>query len=203
MEIKQLIVDIAIRAYKMGLVVNTQGNFSARDPETGRIFITPTGFPYERMTAEDIVEVDLNGRKVAGKHEPSSETPVHCAVYQARPNVFGISHTESPYANAFGALGIEIKPVLVSLLVTVGGSVPVMPFSPSGSEEFSKKMLEVMGDRNAVIWANHGLMTVGSNLQIAFERSVFVEECAKVYHLSLQLGQPVLLPEDLFGKIRA
>jgi ribulose-5-phosphate 4-epimerase/fuculose-1-phosphate aldolase len=199
--LKQNIVEVARQADERGLVANTAGNFSARDPETRRIFITPTGYSYDRLTVDDLVEVDLQGKKVDGLHEPSSEIPVHCLVYRERPDVCGVVHTEPPYVNCFGALGKEIAPVLVSLLLAAGGPVPVLPFQPSGSEAFGRDMLAAMGDRFAVIWGNHGLLTIGSSLSLAYERTVFIEEGARVYHLSLQLGTPHVLSRDLFGHI--
>lgn len=200
-ELKQTIVDVAKRAYAGGLVANTAGNVSARDPATKRIFITPTGYSYDRMTVDDLIEVDLQGKKIDGAREPSSEAPVHCLVYQERPDVHGVVHTEPPYVNCFGALGKEIEPVLVSLLLAAGGPVPILPFRASGSEAFGRDMLAAMGDRFAVIWANHGLLTIGSSLTVAYERTVFIEEGAKVYHLTLQLGAPYVLPTDLFPHI--
>lgn len=201
-ELKQAIVEAALFAYRHGLNLNTSGNFSARDPETGRIFITPTGYPYERMTRADIVEVDVQGRPVAGWLAPSNETAVHCTVYRARPDVHGVVHTEPPYANCFGMLRRPIEPVLISLLLAAGGPVPVMPFAPSGSVAFGERMLEAMGDRFAVIWANHGMLTIGHSLQVALERSVAVEEGARVYHLALQLGTPHALSAELFGTLQ-
>ena len=102
----QSIIDYARRAAELGLVPNTQGNVSARDPETNLIAITPHDLPYGALAADDVVIVDLDGRKVAGRHDPSFETPVHCAVYRERPDVFGIVHTEPPYVNCLGAVGI-------------------------------------------------------------------------------------------------
>lgn len=200
-ELKQMLVDAAQFADRRGLNLNTSGNFSARDPETGRIFITPSGYPYEHMTSADIVEVDAWGKPMAGNLAPSNETAVHCTVYRERPDVHGVVHTEPPYANSFGVLRREIEPVLVSLLLAVGGAVPIMPFEPSGSEEFGHRMLEVMGTRFAVIWANHGLLTIGHSLPVALERTVAVEEGARVYHLALQLGTPHALPTDFFGTL--
>lgn len=202
-QLKHMIVDAAQLAYRRGLNFNTSGNFSARDPETGRIFITPSGHPYEHMTSEDIVEVDAWGKPLAGRLPPSNETAVHCTVYRERPDVHGVVHTEPPYANCFGILNREIEPVLVSLLLAAGGPVPIMPFESSGSAEFGQRMLEVMGDRFAVIWANHGMLTIGHSLPLALERTVSVEEGARVYYLALQLGTPHVLPSGFFGTLKA
>lgn len=193
-ELRSEVVRYAKQMASMGLVPNTQGNISARDSLTGLIAITPHDYPYDVMTADDIVVVDLSGRKVEGRHDPSNETPVHCVVYRERPWVNGVVHSEPIYVNCFGSLNEPIQPVVISLALAVGGEVPVMPFSPStGSESFGYRMLEVMGERHAVIWANHGLLTIGKSLDAAFRCAVVVENAAHVYHLARQFGQPNLV----------
>jgi ribulose-5-phosphate 4-epimerase/fuculose-1-phosphate aldolase len=199
-EIKRELVKYAKLSASMGLTPNTQGNLSARDPKTGYIGVTPHDYPYDIMTADDIVVVDVDGKFVAGRHEQSAETPVHCAVYRVRPDVMGIVHSEPVYTNCFGALGMPIEPVVVALLVDIGGSVPVMPFMPSGSDAFGDKMVEVMGDRNGVVWGNHGLLTIGQDLDHAFRRTVIVENVAHIYYLTLSLGgKPTLVHRDMLN----
>jgi len=157
--------------------------------------VTPHDYPYDVMTAEDLVVVDAAGRVVAGHLEPSHETAVHLAVYRARPDIHAIVHTEPVYTNMFGILGKAIEPVVVSLLVGLGGPVPVMPFMPSGSTAFGEKMLAVMNPGYAVIWANHGLLTAGTTVEEAYRRTVVVENTAQIYHLALLHGQPRILTQ--------
>lgn len=192
-KIKQDIIKYTKLTAAMGLTPNTQGNLSARDPETGFIVVTPHDYPYDIMTVDDLVIVDENGDFVDGRLEKSGETSVHCAVYRARADVLGIVHSEPIYTNCFGALGMPIEPVVVSLVVDIGGSVPIMPFMPSGSDEFGMKMIEVMGDRNAVVWGNHGLLTIGETVEQAFRRTVIVENVAQIYYLTLGIGTPSLV----------
>jgi L-fuculose-phosphate aldolase len=199
--IQEEIIYVARRMSELRLVANMSGNVSARDEETGRIFITPSAFRYDLMTPDDLVEIDALGHVVAGTRAPSSEMPVHCVVYRERPYVNGIVHSEPPYVNAFGMLGREIPPVLTSLLTTVGGAVPVMPVAASGSEAFAYDMLRTMGGAPAVIWAHHGLLAVGQTLAGAFELTCFVEEGAKAYHLALQYGQPEALSQERLGRL--
>lgn len=198
-EIKRDIVKYAKLCAAMGLTPNTQGNLSARDPDTGYIAVTPHDLSYDDMTADDIAVVDVNGKFVAGRLEQSSETPVHCAVYRARPDVMAVVHSEPVYTNCFGALGMPIEPVVVALVVDIGGSVPIMPFMPSGSDEFGEKMIEVMGDRNGVVWGNHGLLTIGQDLDHAFRRTVIIENVAHIYYLTLGLGKPTLISRDMLN----
>jgi L-ribulose-5-phosphate 4-epimerase len=185
-----------------GLVPNTQGNISIRDPETDLILLTPHDLPYGTMTPDDLVVVNPAGEQLSGRREPSFEMPVHCAVYRARPDVYALLHTEPVYTNVLGVLGKPIKPVIANLLVYMGGPVPVMPFMVSGSDEFGQEMLKVMGDGYGVVWANHGLLTVGETMDEALRRSVVVEYAAHIYHEALMHGEPVLVThEQLQGSL--
>jgi ribulose-5-phosphate 4-epimerase/fuculose-1-phosphate aldolase len=193
--LKVELVQGALKVAQIGLVPLTQGNLSLRDPETGLILVTPHDHPYETMTPDDIVVVDLAGTVVDGARDPSAEVQVHLAVYEKRPEVMGIVHAEPVYTNAFGVVHREILPVHVGMALDVGGAVPIMPFEPSGSRIFGYHMLEVMGDKNAVIWANHGMMAVGDSLKKAIHCTVMVEMTAKIYFLALQIGEPKSISE--------
>lgn len=195
--LKQQLVKGAGQVAQIGLVPLTQGNLSLRDPISGIILVTPHDYPYDQLTAEDVVAVDLDGNVIEGKREPSSESPVHLAVYEKRPQVQAIVHAEPIYTNVFGVLHRPIAPLHVGALIDVGGEVPVMPFAPSGSRQFGYDMLEVMGDRNAVVWANHGMLAVGDTLSKAIHCTVMVEIAAQMYHMALQHGQPHLIPADM------
>jgi ribulose-5-phosphate 4-epimerase/fuculose-1-phosphate aldolase len=184
------IVCYAGRIAKLDLAPNTQGNLSARDPDSGLVAITPHDYPYEAMMPDDVVFLELAGKVVSGHREPSHETAVHLTVYRERPDVQAIVHAEPIYVNIFGVLGRPIPPVVVSQLLAVGGDTPVMPFMPSGSEAFGQEMLRVMGDRNAVIWAQHGCLTIGRDLEAAFRVTVALEGGAKIAYLASVLGTP-------------
>ncbi len=199
--LKRQLVEGAEQVAGIGLVPLTQGNLSLRDPLSGLVLITPHDYPYDELTAEDVVVVDLDGRVIEGKREPSSESPVHLAVYEKRPDVQAIVHAEPIYTNVFGVLHMPIAPVHVGTLIDVGGEVPVMPFALSGSRQFGYDMLEVMGDKNAVVWANHGMLAVGDTLRKAIHCTVMVEIAAQMYHLALQHGQPHLIPAALHGNL--
>lgn len=187
------VVRFAQRVGRLQLAPNTQGNLSARDPASGLVAITPHDYPYELMTPADVVVVDPDGRVVAGTREPSHETPVHCTVYRERPDVHAVVHAEPTYVNVFGVLGRPIPAVVVSQLLAVGGPAPVMPFMPSGSEAFAREMLRCMGSMNAVVWAQHGCLTVGPDLETAFRCAVALEGGAQIAYLAAALGQPATL----------
>ncbi len=163
-------------------------------PATGLIAITPVRLEYDRMAAGDIVVVDAEGRRVEGERQPSSETDVHLVVHRRRPDVNAVVHTEPVYSSVFGVLGQPIEAVLINMVIYSRSPVPVMPFMPGSSTEFGEAMVKVRGTRNAVIWGNHGLMTVGADLTSAFRCNVAVETSARVQHAALCLGQPSSQP---------
>ncbi len=199
--LKEELIAGAAQVASIGLVPLTQGNLSLRDPQSGHVLITPHDYPYDELTTDDVVVLDLAGNVVDGFREPSHESPVHLAVYERRPEVVAIVHAEPIYTNVFGVLHKPIAPLHVNTLIDVGGAVPVMPFAPSGSRQFGYDMLEVMGDKRAVVWANHGMLAVGDSLSKAIHCTVMVEISAQLYHMALQHGQPHLIPDEFSDQL--
>lgn len=194
------VLAACLESVRLGLNFNTQGNVSIRIPGTSTFLITPTDLEYDRMTPDDLVIVDTEANVIAGELEPSSEVTVHLAVYAARPDVNAIVHTEPTYANVFGVLGEPIRGALVNMVIYTRGDVPIMPFALSNSTAFGERMAGYLEDRNAVVWANHGLLTVGPNLRDAFKTTVAVESAAKV--LSVARGitdEPIVLDYRSLG----
>jgi len=202
-DLRARVLAAARDAAAMGLMTMTSGNFSARDPESGLIAITPSGRRYETMTAEDIVLVQLDGTVADGALKPSSETPLHLGVYEARADVDGIAHIHSVHANAVGALRLAVPPVVGTLWRYVGGTLETAPFMESGSREYAAHALETMGDRRAMIMANHGLLAVGETVERALETAAYAEEGARVYLLARAHGEPTTHPKPEPGMMYA
>jgi L-ribulose-5-phosphate 4-epimerase len=196
--VRAKVLEIAKKASKEGLMRLTMGNFSIRDQETGLVAITPTTRPYETMTAADICLVDINEKPVDCPFKPSYETPMHCYIYRNRPDVNGVVHTHSPYCNAFGLVGRAIPPVTVNMIDI--GTVNAAPFCSSGTEEFGQRAMAAMGQGEAVILGNHGLLAIGPDLEKAFATAVFVEDGATVYYRALSLGTPFTLSDCTHGE---
>jgi L-ribulose-5-phosphate 4-epimerase len=181
----------------------TSGNFSARDAETGHVVITPSGRPYGSMQPEDVVVVRLDGSMVEGDHRPSSETPLHLGVYRARDDVQGIAHVHSAHANAVGALGLAVPPIVGTLWKYVGGPLRTAPFMESGTAEYGAHALATMGEQRAMIMANHGLLAVGVDVERALETAAYAEEGARVFLLTLGHGEPSVHPKPEPGMMYA
>ncbi|MFT4219283.1 MAG: class II aldolase/adducin family protein [Microbacterium sp.] len=198
---KQEILEYCLRSMEYGLNFNTQGNISIRVPGVeDRFLITPTDLEYDRMTADDIVLVNGDCEVVEGELQPSSEVTVHMAVYRRRPDVNAIVHSEPVYSNVWGVVGEPILGTLVNMVIYTKGDVPIMPFELSNNSVFGEHSCDVMGDLNAVVWANHGLLTVGPNLRDAFKTSVAVESAAKVQAYARAITpNPIVLEYDKLG----
>jgi L-fuculose-phosphate aldolase len=206
MLLAELRAEVARYAHKMsasGLVRATQGNLSARDPEGGRICITPSGADYDTMTGADIVVVDEEGVVVEGRWKPSVETPLHALMLRRRRDIHCVMHTHSVYATALGVVYQPVPMILEESAMCLGGEVPVAPFQMSGTPEFAELIAATMGGGSAVIWGNHGAMVVGTTLALTYATAHALEDSARVYAVARQLGEPQVLLPDEVAKLRA
>lgn len=201
-DLKKQVLEMSLKMSHSGMAPATWGNISARDPETGMVFITPSGMPYDSLRPEDICVVDVDGNHIDCPWKPSVETPLHCLFYRAKPSCKAVVHTHSLYATAFAALGKEIPVVVATLASAAGGSVRCAPYTTSGTEHFAQVALEAMGDRTAVLLGNHGVVAIGTSLQDAYTVAEVVENAAKIYHYALAVGNPNLIPDDEVERIR-
>lgn len=180
---------------KYGLVVMTSGNVSGRDPETGLVVIKPSGLNFEELTPASMVVVDLEGQVVDGNLNPSTDTDTHLYVYQRRSDVFGIVHTHSTYASSFAALGQPIPACLTSCGM-LGGEIPIGGYAPIGGEDIGQEIIDKIGRALAIVMQNHGVFTIGNSAQQATKMAIEVEEIAKITHLALLRGQPIMLTQS-------
>jgi L-ribulose-5-phosphate 4-epimerase len=182
---------------RLGLVVWTAGNVSARVPGQSLLVIKPSGLDFEELTPENMVVTDFTGSVVEGDLAPSSDTGAHAVVYREMPDVGGVVHTHSTYACAWAARGIPIPCVTTMQADEFGGEVPIGPFALIGNEAIGEGVVRTLaGSRSpAVIMQNHGPFTIGKDARSAVKASVMLEEVAKATHLAHQLGQPIAIPQ--------
>ena len=180
--------------WEYGLVVGSAGNISRR-VEGNRIAITPSAILYEKMTDDEIAIVDVaSGEALEGV--PSYELPMHLAVYRSRPEVGAIVHTHAPFVTTLSVLRRPLPPVIDEMVLYLGGPIEVTDYAFTGTEAVGTSVLRALGDRNAVLLANHGNVCVGRDLAHAMHVAVAMESCAQVYVHSLMIGTPVALPDD-------
>jgi L-ribulose-5-phosphate 4-epimerase len=177
------------------LIKMTSGNVSGRDPETGWIVVKPSGLPYEQLSPDNFLIVDLDGTMIEGDLVPSIDMETHLYIYRHRPDVFGIVHTHSPFATSFGALGQPIPPVTTTCGLT-GGGIPLGGYEVFGGEAIGKEVLRVIGSAYAVVMQSHGVFAVGRSASHATRVAVEVEDMAKIAHYALQRGDPIILTDE-------
>lgn len=195
---KRELVNIAYKICREELGFETWGNISCR-PAESHIVITPSGIPYDQLRYFDLVDVDASGKTLKGRWKPSTELPLHLAIYKKRNKCQAIVHVHSLYATAFAVSRVEIPPALEEQAQVVGGAVKVAAYAPPGSPELAANALAALGEEgNAVLLANHGLVSIGADLSSALRCCRVIERNARIILLSRMLGQPhVLNPEDV------
>ncbi|MER5548240.1 class II aldolase/adducin family protein [Streptomyces sp. NPDC002589] len=165
------LVATARRTVTDGLVVGTSGNVSARVGDL--VLVTPSGVPYDRLTPDDLTGVDLTGRQVLGTLAPTSELPMHLAVYRST-DARAIVHTHAVHATAVSTLVPEL-PLVHYMAATLGGPVRVAPYATYGTDALAENMLRALTDRTGCLLQNHGTITYGATLDQAYDRTAQLE----------------------------
>lgn len=186
-------VRICREAYAERLFAGTSGNLSVRLGDD-TMLVTPTSMRYDQMKPEDIVRMQLDGTRVPGSRDPSSEWRMHAVIFEKRTEVMAVFHTHSPYATSFAANRVDLPFILIEMGPFLGGAVPCAGYERPGTRELGLSALDAMtGGAKACLMASHGVLAIGTTLEQAFIRAEYVEDAAKIYHLALQTGSPVIL----------
>lgn len=195
-EMKKEVQRIAVKSYNEGLVAGTSGNVSLYNSEEQVMAITATNLDYGVMTPEDVVIMSLDGNQFEGELKPSSEWLMHAEVYKQKPEVKAVIHTHSPRATSFAVVHERIPLVLVEMLPFIGGDIPLAKFALPATVELGLSAVEALKERNACLLENHGVLAVGTTLEQAYLRAVYVEDAATIYHFARQVGHPKLVPHE-------
>jgi ribulose-5-phosphate 4-epimerase/fuculose-1-phosphate aldolase len=198
-EIRREVYETAMKCVASGLVRLSAGNLSSRTPD-GLVAVTPARIRYEILKPEDIAILDPVGKPGDAAQKPSSELPMHLAIYRGLPEVGAIVHTHSLYAITFAIIGMQV-PVVNLEILAVGGPVPVAPWACPGTPEAGETAVEVFQARPGLkvcLLRNHGLLEIGENLKAAYENALNAETGMQTYYQALQIGQPlVMTPEQI------
>ena len=192
---KEQVVRYGKKLIDRRLTTGSGGNISVCNREKNLVAISPSGLDYYETTPEDIVILDIDGNLVEGKNRPSSEAGMHLAFYKNRADVSGIVHTHSKFATAIACMGWEL-PAVHYLIGMAGHRVKCTGYATYGSDELAKKALETIGDSNAVLLANHGLIALGEDVDRAFSTAEHLEFVSEVYYLTKTLGTPNILSDE-------
>lgn len=192
-ELRELIVETGRYMVDTGMTVGTWGNISVRDPETGYMYISPSGMNYVSIRPEHVVILDLETNHIAGDFEPSIEKHMHAAAYRARQDVNAVVHTHPIYSSVFGVVEMELPAVSEDFAQIVGPAARIaLPYELPGTPELGCVATAALGDRGAVILPRHGALSVGHDMDRALKVCSVLEKNAQVYLLAKTLGTPVL-----------
>jgi L-fuculose-phosphate aldolase len=189
---KQLLID--------GLVVGTAGNASMRIEDS--VLISPSGFDYRAMTAEHIVEVDMQGKVLEGTLKPSSELPLHLSIYESSAHQ-AIVHTHAISSTAM-SLVVDEVPTSHYYSAMFGGAVRVAKYATFGSDELAENVRVALADRTAALMSNHGAVSAGKNLSKAYDQLQYLEYICEIQLKAMATGKDIkVLPAEEIAKVHA
>jgi L-fuculose-phosphate aldolase len=194
------LISVCHRLAELRFVVALDGNVSARLSDDS-ILITPTQLTKGLITEEDLV-VRLDGSKISGQRNASSENDLHRFVYMQRPDVHAIVHAHPTYATAFAAAHVPLTmPVFPEVILTLG-PVPLAEYATPSTHEVRDSIAPHVQNHNAILLANHGVLTLGATIDEAMARMEKLEHFAQMIFLARQLGGEKPLTEDDVGRLR-
>jgi len=194
-DLKQAVIDGCLKLEAMGYIIGTYGNASARVPEG--LIVTPSRVNYAELTPDDMVTVSPENVFLDGHRLPSSETSVHRLILNARPDVGAVFHTHSFYASALSCLHHTVPVIVEEQSQVIGDEIRCSTYVPAGQHlALGEAVVEALGNSNAVMLANHGVVACGRDIADALFAAQIVERVAHMYLLTSAIGQPIPIPQE-------
>jgi L-fuculose-phosphate aldolase len=197
-ELRTQLIETALQMETMGLNHGMSGNLSVRINEG--FLITPSALPYNQCMAEDIVLMDLEGH-AQGSRKPSSEWRFHRDIYAQRQDAGAVLHAHSPWCTTLACLQTPIPAFHYMVAVAGGLDIRCAPYATYGTQALSDYALEALQNRKACLLANHGLLCLDADLDRVLALAIEVEDLARVYGQTMQIGKPVLLSDAEMMKV--
>jgi L-fuculose-phosphate aldolase len=189
------IVEVGRRMYARGYTASNDGNISVR-LDAGRLLMTPKSVCKGFMEPAMMCITDLDGRKLAGERDPSSEMQMHLEVYRQRPDVNAVVHAHPPVATAFAVAGIPLDRAVLAEVVTTLGSVPIAEYATPSTKELPEAVRKYVRAHDGMLLANHGALTLGADLFSAYYKMETIEHFANISFVARMLGGERLLSRD-------
>ena len=192
------IVEVGRRLYARGYTASNDGNISVRlGPD--RLLMTPTSVCKGFMTVDMMCITDLDGKKVAGERNPSSEMQMHLEVYRRRPDVQAVVHAHPPIATGFAVAGIPLDRAVLAEVVCTLGSVPIAEYATPSTKELPEAVGQYVQAHDGMLLANHGALTLGKDLFSAYFKMETIEHFAKISLVARLLGgERILSREEVY-----
>ena len=197
-EERAAVVEGGRRLAAAGLVIGSSGNLSMRGGDF--VAVTPTGMSIAEMEPDDLAVIDLEGAWVEGRYKPTSEVPLHLAIYHAT-NALAVAHTHAVTSAAVSCTCTELPAIHYNCL-QLGGAVRVAPYATYGSAELAANVVTALaGGHNAALMANHGSITYADTMAKACDRLELLEWLCEHYATAVQIGTPSVLTEQQLGDV--
>jgi L-fuculose-phosphate aldolase len=198
---RQAIVEIGRRLYNRGYIAASDGNISVRLPDGNRFMATPSGVCKGYLTSDMMVVVDAQGRKLAGRLNPSSELAMHMIIYRLRSDVGAVVHAHPPCGTGFAAAGLALDAPLISEVVLTLGCIPLAGYGTPSTSELAEAIAPYIPHYDALLLANHGALTCGPDLENAYFKMETLEHFAKICLVARLLGPEKPLSPEAVAKL--
>jgi len=189
------IVEIGRRMYARGYTASNDGNISVR-LGSDRLLMTPKSVCKGFMTRDMMCITDLDGRKLQGDRDPSSEMLMHLEVYRQRPDVIAVVHAHPPTATGFAVAGIPLDRAVLAEVLTTLGSIPIAEYATPSTKELPEAVRKYIKAHDGMLLANHGALTVGTDLYAAYYKMETIEHFAKISLVARLLGRENLISRE-------
>ncbi|MBZ5724788.1 MAG: class II aldolase/adducin family protein [Acidobacteriia bacterium] len=199
-EHREDIIEIGRLVFQKGWIASNDGNITIRlDAE--RILATPTGVCKGMMHVDDLIVVDMQGNKISGRHERTSEIAMHLTIYRMRPDIQSVVHAHPPVATGFATAGRSLNLALLPEVVIGLGCVPLAEYGLPGTPQLTEPMLPLIPKYDALLMANHGAVCYGEDVYKAYFRMETMEHFARIALVAELLGGPKVLPRQEVDKL--
>jgi L-fuculose-phosphate aldolase len=199
-ELRQDIIDIGRIVWQKEWVASNDGNITIR-LDSERVMCTPTGVCKGMMQPDDLIVVDMQGKKLEGRREGTTEIAMHLAIYNLRPDVNSVVHAHPPVATGFAAAGRALNLALLPEVIIGLGCVPLVDYGLPGTPELIEPMLPLIPKYDALMMGNHGVVCYGEDVYKAFFRMETVEHFARITLVAELVGGPNVLPKAEVQKL--
>lgn len=200
--IAENLIAVCRKIETKGFITATDGNISARLPG-GNILATPTSVNKGFVAIDDLVELDANGKQISGHRKPSSEIDMHLFIYRSRPDVIAVVHCHPPYSTGFAVANIALDRFVFPEVIVGFGKIPLAQYATPSTKEVGESLAPFVNDYDAVLLANHGVVTYGKDLWDAYFKMEKVEHIAQMIFIAEKMGGARELTEEQLEKLAA
>lgn len=200
LEARRELVKFSRWLHRLGYMPGTSGNLSVKLSDN-RMLATPTGCNKLLLKAEDMIVADMDGHRITGTRNITSEIGMHLTIYQQRSDVQAVVHSHPPIATGFACTGRALDEALCSEAIMTLGSVPLAPYATTGTAELSDSLAPLVPNHSAILLANHGAVTYGDDLLNAFLKMETLEHFAHICLVAHQLGSASPLQQDVVSDL--